>query len=77
MNLLKKYADQIQVISRNLRAGKLSMKNGAVKLRTVALLVEQDAAAMPDDEYASKLYKMADKIYCVIEKMDPENFIVH
>lgn len=74
--MLKKYADQVKMISQSMRSGELSMENGAVKLRTIALLVEQDAAAMPDDNYAARLNKMAGMIHNVVEKMDPQGRVL-
>jgi hypothetical protein len=60
-----------------MRSGKITMAKGAVKLRTLALLVEQDAAAMPEGEYADRLNKMADMIYNVVDKMEPGGRIMH
>lgn len=71
MSLLRKYADQVRIISGGMRSGKISMSNGALRLRALAVLVEQDAAAMPECEYAERLKKMAEMIYNVVEKMEP------
>ncbi len=76
MNLLKNYADQVKSISEGMRSGELSMEKGAVRLRSLALLVEQDAASIDDAEYRGRLNKMADMIYAVVEKMDPQRRVV-
>ncbi|CCO24687.1 hypothetical protein [Maridesulfovibrio hydrothermalis] len=72
MNYLKKYADQVQSISLAMKSGEITMEQGAVKLQAVAVLAEQDAAAMDDVDYAADLNRMVDMIYNVIEKMKPE-----
>ncbi|NDV27270.1 hypothetical protein [Desulfovibrio sp. JC010] len=78
MNHLKKYADQVKYISEEMKAGRMTMAQGAVQLQTVATLAEQDAlvAEAEDERYADRLRKFAEMIYDVIDKMNPERRVI-
>ncbi|WP_320175752.1 hypothetical protein [Maridesulfovibrio sp.] len=76
MNHLKKYADQVKFISDEMKAGHMTMAQGAIQLQAVATLAEQDAAEAEDEQYAARLRKFAEMIYDVIEKMNPEQRVI-
>ncbi|NDV23476.1 hypothetical protein [Desulfovibrio sp. JC022] len=76
MNNLKKYADQVQYISGEMKAGQMTPTQGAIQLQAVATLAEQDAEVAENEEYGAKLRKFAEMIYDVIDKLNPEQRVV-
>ncbi len=76
MNYLKHYADQVATISKDRKAGNISIEEGAIRLQAVAVLAEESAGTVDDPVYFAHLNKMADKIYSVIDKMVPEHRII-
>lgn len=59
-----------------MKAGNLTMSQGVVQLQAVATLVEQDAAAVRNEQFAARMGKFAEMIYDVIEKMNPEQRVM-
>jgi len=59
-----------------MKAGNITLAQGAVQLQAVATLVEQDAAAVHDEQFAARMHKFAEMIYDVIEKMNPEQRVM-
>lgn len=76
MNNLRNYADQVKYISDEMKAGRMGVVQGALRLQAVATLAEQDADVAEDDRYAVRLHTFAEMIYDVIEKMNPEQRVI-
>ncbi len=76
MNPLKQYADQVKFISEEMKAGNISMTEGAIRLQAVAVFVEQDAEIIEDERAAERMRKFADMIYGVLDKMKPDRRVM-
>ncbi|WP_031484399.1 hypothetical protein [Maridesulfovibrio frigidus] len=76
MNYLKQYADQVATISNDMKAGNISMEEGAEKLLVVAERAEQSSVLVTGAVYSDLLNEMAAKIYAVVDKMIPEHRII-
>lgn len=72
MNPLKRYADQVKFITDEMKAGNITMAEGAVRLQAVAVLVEQEAKTVEDERYADRMRTFVNMIYDVLEKMQPD-----